>query len=496
MTKLVLHKEYRQAPIGLIVFFGQALRSIARALWPILLAFLFRDREGSREDIFPMIFIGIAIIVLINAVLSFIFFRFQVTDEELRVRKGYLKRIKLSIPYDRIQSIQIKQNVIQQGLQLVTMEVETAGASQAEVKFIALKQEVADELKTFLQGKQQETNTDANELVEDLKEEGRSILQISSGELVKVGVSENHLRSFLIILSLFFGLYTQLQDIFADRMDDLAQMGIDAVSGLSTYTYLKLLLLVFAVSLMISFLRAYVRYYELQLSAMSKAFKLRFGLLNIQEYSIPYKKIQLVSWHSNPIRKLFDFQSVKIRQASSNEENRRSQSMEIPACKLLHEKEIEEIVFGTEEETYGPWHPTHWIYFVQRFFLWSLVGAALYAISYANDLPALYIFIIAELIILALCVLAWKKQKFSYGEHLIRIQKGSIPTHEYKMEIYKIQSIQLNQSLLMRWRKRATLTIYTAAGKHLTIPYISETLAREVYSFFLFKVENSKQRWM
>ena len=60
---------------------------------------------------------------------------------------------------------------------------------------------------------------------------------------------------------------------------------------------------------------------------------------------------------------------------------------------------------------------------------------------------------------------------------------------------YKIQHLQLNQSVFQRRKKLATLVIHTAAGS-IKIPYINLELAQTIKNYALYKVESDERSWI
>ena len=64
------------------------------------------------------------------------------------------------------------------------------------------------------------------------------------------------------------------------------------------------------------------------------------------------------------------------------------------------------------------------------------------------------------------------------------------------MQNYKIQSVKFSQNIFTKKRGLANITIYTAAGENLTIPYISDKIASDLYNFLLYKIESTEEAWM
>lgn len=81
------------------------------------------------------------------------------------------------------------------------------------------------------------------------------------------------------------------------------------------------------------------------------------------------------------------------------------------------------------------------------------------------------------------------------NEEQIRISKGAI-SHQWKqMELFKIQSVKFQQTFFQKRRALASLHLMNAAGS-ITIPYIDEKLAMQIYNYLLYHTEVSKKKWM
>jgi len=63
------------------------------------------------------------------------------------------------------------------------------------------------------------------------------------------------------------------------------------------------------------------------------------------------------------------------------------------------------------------------------------------------------------------------------------------------MELYKIQAVEFKQTIFQKRRKLASLVLMNASGT-LTIPYINELLAKQIYDYLLFHTETSEKEWM
>lgn len=512
MSKIDWTKKQRQAPIGLLLFAANTLRAILKAAWPLLLIFLFKENTTDRTFLYLWLSIGGAIFMLIHTVLTYWFFKFRIIGNEFVVNKGYLKKIKLSVALDRIQTVNIKQNIFQRILGVVTVEIDTAGAKDAEIKLIAIKEEfAADFEETFGQSSPTKANDESVESAKEkpfivnednlLKTESYSnsktpIVGLSVVDLLKVGISENHLKNLLAIVGLVYGLYYQLGDIFQKRIEEFAAKGVDNIENLSlsAFVYLGIFLLIFAIG--ISMIKTILRFYNLTMTQVKEKYVISYGLLNTKIVNIPVNKIQLIIWESNPLRNILKFKTLSIKQASADNQVKKDQNINIPACNSSQQKHIENSLFGNKEIDFSEKIKTQPFYFIRQFVFILIIFIAIEIVFwfYKTEfmLPAILLLITASVGIF----IKFKKRSFRISDTVIEINKGLIGSTTKLMQNYKIQSVSFNQSFFMKRRKLATIIIYTAAGNILRIPYVKENIATDLADFLLYKIESSDMSWM
>ena len=77
----------------------------------------------------------------------------------------------------------------------------------------------------------------------------------------------------------------------------------------------------------------------------------------------------------------------------------------------------------------------------------------------------------------------------------IRISKGAISHKWEQMELHKIQAVEFRQSIFQKRRALASLDLMNASGT-ITIPYINEKVAKNIYNYLLYHTEISGKSWM
>ncbi|MEA3445181.1 MAG: PH domain-containing protein [Bacteroidota bacterium] len=485
----------RQSSKGVVLYFLMAIQKFIRAAWPVLLIYIFKNESFTGEKkIYVLIALAIIVLAMIaHAIFTYLKFFFYIEDGEFKVSKGYLKKVSLSIPLDRIQTINSKQNIFQQWLKVVSLEIDTAGAANKELKIVALKKETADALETVLNKLKPEKAGETEK--ENIVEEKIFILQLGFSDLFKVGISENHIKSSLIILAFVGGIIDQLKDYFAATYDNATEQAQDYLLSSSVFAIFMLVLLVLIIGLTFSILLIFLRYFDLKFTREGNKFQIRSGLLNKKSVSIPYSKIQILSRRTNPIRKLMDFVTINLSQATSSEENKK-QAIDIPGCNSKHLQAIHSEIFPNADKQIWSTHQSHYSYGVR---IWALIGilpttiAIIFGWAYWQIIVCAAVWFVISF---GLSYLAYTKRFVRISPELIENSSGSVGQKFSRMYNFKAQSLKYKQTIFQRRRNLATIKIYTAGGKTLIIPYINSELAYELYNFLLYSVESNQQKWM
>lgn len=497
MNNIDFSQPQRQSPKGVILFLGLSLKKIFKLLWPILVLFLLKSRtiDNQKQLIIFAVIILFVIILIINAVLSYLNFIYFIRNNELIVESGYLKKIKLSIPLDRIQTINSQQNFIQQLLNVVALEIDTAGTSHQELKFHALTKETAEALQLKLSAFSLLSSPLTHSAELSFEPERRTILQLNIYDLIKIGISENHLKSLLVIYLFVNGIYQQLHDFFRNTVDAASSQagGFLENSGILFITFLLIFFLLMLI--VFSILFVILQYFDLNFARQDGAFILKSGLLNKKDIVIPYSKIQIITWETNPIRKWMNFVSVHIIQAS-NSHIKKKQAIIIPGCSSFHLQNIQDEIFSISETSEWTKHLSHPMYFIRLWIFRILIITIPLIISMYNYWQT-YAITVGWIIISAfLSYLSYKKRYFKINTQILHTAKGTIEQEFSKFYHFKIQTIKFKQNFFQKRRNLASIVIYISGGKRIKIPYIHVELATELYNYLLYSIESSYKKWM
>ena len=499
-----LSQPQRQSLLGVVVYILRNMRALAALAFSF---FAFGAINTSIWLVFALVALPIVIIFLVFAYYQYSNFTFQVNGEELIIHKGVFVKDRLVVEVDRIQSIQITENLIQRILGVVALRVDTAGSKGSELEIPALERPKAEKLKSLLYQKKDAILEDARveqegvvqnkngEPSDPTEETGEVLVHLTILDLIKVGITENHLRTGFIALAFVFGTFSQyweyLQDYFSDSVDTYTEQALNA--GFAALTFFVIAFAVFSV--LISVVRTFLRFYDLKATLKSEAVEVNTGLLKRNESRVPIRKIQFIQWEGNPLRKAVGYESAKIKQSNSMGETEREQKIEIPALKSDETQKLIQGVFEGFSEPEVSIDASSWAYarfnFIIGFLI--LIPAAVF-LYFQVGWVAASVFLIAPIIAI-FGYFYGQTVRIQYSKNYMVIRKGLFFTRRIVIPSYKIQALSVDGNLFIDRRHLRHVSFYTAAGTR-SIRYLHEREAYLLRDYLLYCAESSEVSWM
>jgi len=488
----------RQSSVAIGIILIKFIKITVRTMWPILLSFFIGRKAGGSnfESIIGYVAIGIAVLNLGGSILTYFRFYFHLEKDAIVIEKGILKRSKINIPFERIQTINFKQNLLHQMFNVVSLEIDTAGAKKSEISIDALNKEDALALRKFIMSEKEQLTPLGVDFVQE-KEDNlleEKVLHLTPMDLIKIGVSQNHLKTmgliFVFVFSTFNGSSDYISDFIASQFEQYETYMVDN----AIVPILLLIMAVLVISFLFSLINSFLKFYELSLSINKKGLKLVRGLLNREEITVNKNKIQIISWATNPIRKMFSMFTMKISQASSTETSNKS-NITIPGSYQEQIDKIISAVFPDQNLDLGSNHKLS-KYLKYRLFLFSGILPMFVAgyILYTSEHQILYTLII-PIVSWALTSMYYAKRSFQISNEFLKNNTGLFGREHELSQIHKIQAVRIKQSLYQKRKNLATVLLFTAAGQ-LKLPFIELEQALQLENFILYRVESDNREWM
>lgn len=492
----------RQSRIAIGVILVKFLKLTLKIAWPLFLSFLIGGRHNSAfENTMGYVAIAFGAINLIGSVLTYFRFYFHLEENAMVIDKGLLRRTHTNVPFERIQTINFRQNLLHQIFNVVSVEVDTAGAAKSEISIDALTKSEANALRDqIMSGKQhiatRELSTVENAepvAIEEEKEE--LILHLSPKDLLKVGVSQNHLRSMGLIFLFVFSTMGRLTNNWEERMNNQVNQyqGYAPDSGFLVFA---IIILVLVISFLFSLINTVLKHYELSFFIKSGGFKLARGLFNREEIAINKSKIQKISWSQTPVRYLLGLWTLQIEQAGSLEMKQLQSKIKVPGCYI---EQVNQVIKTTFPAAYYQEEPRFQVSILLKYRLFAFIGLIpflLAGLALWTTLGWEVLYLLFWLPIVGGIVhLYHSKRSFELNEELLRNNSGTFGRKHELTQIYKVQAVKIKQSWYQRKKSLASVQLFTAAGRS-AIPFIPLSLALELENYLLYRAESDKREWM
>lgn len=516
MNNLDLNTPRRQSPLGAAVMFVLNLRRSVQGFIPLLVLVFFSESGGFVERSFAYIFLVIIVFQSIVSYLQYRNFYFFVEQNHFVITQGVLRTEKTNIPFERIQTVHITQNLVQRALNVVGLKIETAGSAGEELEIKALERSYAEAVRAFLlerkdevsekreasSGSDQEQNNNTGQnrtRAADEREEtyGTPLIRLGIFDLLKVGLTENHLKSGLVLFALINGYLWQYEEFlmepFEPYLEEIGETFLNRMVIMLPFTVAGFLI----IALIYSLIRVTLQHFNLKFYLGARGLKIESGLFKRNEYHIPRNKIQYFKWKSNPLRNLIGLKTLIVKQAVSKGVSDQK-TVSVPGCT---NKQLIEVLQAFYPERYSGnfvQYQANYYLFIRMFLRQAILPAAA-AIAYLLYEGFHWYFFIPIAVFLPLA--AWwlllyqRSVRMRINPELVEIKKGHFFTSRLSLKFHKLQNIDYDQSYWQKRRGLATLVFHTAAGSE-DMPHIPAEEAMKIYNLVLYKVESSDEGWM
>jgi putative membrane protein len=506
MSSLDLSVPTLQNKLGVAVLFAKNMRRAFNFFLAVIVVQFGSNFKMLGLDIWEWAYLA-GIIFLILSILQYRRFRFYVKEENFILEQGVFRSDKVHIPFKRIQTVNTRQNPVQRLLGVVGLKIDTAGSAGQEVEIPALTKDYAQQLREYLMAQKyralsededdQEIPLESAE--ETSKDSSAPLLQIklTFTDLLKVGLTENHLRSGFFLFIIVNGYLWQYEDFILAPFEGFLK---ENANHLLTQWVLLLpfaLIAFIVVSIIASLVNTILRYYGLSFSLSQSGVQLESGLFSRNNYYIPFQKVQYYKWSSNPLRELIGFKSLVVKQAGSEETVDRK-AVRVPGLRAKGLWQLLKTHYPERKKGKASLFKAHYLLFIQYFSYFALLPTLIAALLFwlesfwwPNYLPLLFF----------LPVAAFFAKKYQESvvmrifPHHVEIRKGWVFPSRTILPIYKLQNMKYRQSIFQKRRGLASLDLFTAAGSE-TMPHLSQDQVKEIYDYFLFRIESSKESWM
>lgn len=488
----------RQSLIGIVVMAADTLQSNVRALFPLVVVSFFNGKSKGYLLVLAAVVLVMAIIAGYLKYLNFTYFIDEKTREFV-VRKGIFSKTRIAIPLNKIQQVNINQNLLQRLLKVHALEVDTAGSSKTEVKIKAMTEAHANALEQRLLHDKIVAEDETDITPETAKRKQAPFIRISLMSLLKTGITTNYIRSFGILLAFFISTWQHLDDLLTysdtdkEFLDEYLNMQFLIRSMAIIIGVILFLILV------INLGRTILRFFDFKVTKEENALLLSHGLVSTRNTIIRPERVQIITVGRNFFQKKFDITDLKIKQASDLEASneRQKMQMEIPGLSTTEKDALLMFLLDTMPERGFEVRPNI-RKAIFEIFKFIIIPVALFY-GYTELVPEAketLIFVpIYVLFVGILIYFAFRNSRLFISPDFIIRQRGAWDVDNDILQPHKIQSVKLQQFFWQKWSDVGVVHLYTAGGQ-VNFGVAKFSQLQKLTNYWLYQVETSTENWM
>lgn len=510
LNNLKLHTPTRQSPIAIFLILWKVIRQLIRQAWPFLLVFIlpylnFNTTSSSRSEdpYITNIIIGLTLFSTISSLIAYFKFYYYIKNDEFIIEKGLFQKVKINLPFDRIQTINFEQSPIHQLFDVVRLEVDSAGSMESEIAIQAINKADAEYIRSYILAEKaklapKESLQTTSEEVIETEEATQLLMHHKPLDLLKIGVSQNHLRGLGIIFGFFFWIFQSLENFLPELKEGdnpIDYLKEDLGLNFEASIWLSLLGILLLFSVGISLFSTVFRYFDLRFIRTTIGFKVVSGLLTKRERSANLNKIQLIRWGDSILKRIFGIFRLHLFQASSAALSA-SKAISVPGC---YQEQIDTVrhTYFPEESAY-PYksHSISPLIIGRRMLYYGLLPLVLFFVLFYT--PDNYYYL-GWLLWIPFIYFTSRRFHKNWKVHInkegVLTEQGIIGKSYTLLQWYKVQSVSIRQSIYQQRKEVADVYFYTAAGS-VRVPYFPLEKALTIKNYVLYKVETDDRDWM
>jgi len=501
---------FRVSPLAVIFFaLGAAQKMLSHGL-PAVLVMAAWIASSDADQLYWIIraVIALAVVGVGFSILSYLRFRYRITDDRVLMRQGVLQREELDIEFHRVQNITIKEPFYMRPLGLSVLNIDTAGSGEKEISIAGIRRELALSLRDRILGSER---PESPEPVDQQLNNGKArlLVALNRRDVLIYGLTANFSWWVVIAIGAVFGsdeiterLVGWLETRFSvtDMVLYLQNEGGTLLLGLVMFGLILLGLVLFP---LISILGAVFRYDGYRLNVDGETYRKSSGFLTRFDDSLKQHKIQALIWKQNAIALYFKRISIHLRQASAGSNLESGQlpsalksTFLVPALQPALANEL-------SGEFFPDCRPDQVIYSPvdrRRFMVFNM-AVPLLPITLVALIPALLVtwkfFLVVPVfvgIVFLITNRCWQKVGYGVVGGYGFVRHGFIGTETTIFPLFKIQRIDVRQTPIQHRKGLAHLTIHLASHS-VKVPYISVEDANRFRDLAVYCAESSHEAW-
>ena len=501
----------RVRPIGALYFADKFIRGLFSNFFVLIPMFIgVRSGFNQNPQLGSMVLVGIFAIFIIFILATYYAFQFRINDGRIEIRKGVLKRLRLNVPYDKVQDIKLEKPFYYRSSNMTVVILDTAGSSKQEATLVALPDEDAESLKRIVQSSQsQESSSSIKRSGQPESQQANSpaaeelINTRSLTDLVIHGITNNRVWIILGALAPF------VDDAIGEIDSWLAYLNLSEYysieqQGLVLFTTILVSTIIIFIALVTGFsiIGSIVSYYGYSLYLAGDRLKRQSGLITRYQVNLKLSRIQHIVYKQDWLDGLFGRINLIYKQINTQVQtvDNQQRTLLVPSVTHVQGYELGRTAFFHKNPFDLTYKPVSKRYILQKGLTITLpitIFILTMTILAINDGAPNYMlwWLLVAPIVQILIVLRWYRWGYVFDNQHLYIRKGFLGLSKNVYPLFKTQQCALKQSVFMRRKGLATSELKFASAL-AKVPFMPISDCHQLIDSALFSAESSQHSWM
>jgi putative membrane protein len=481
----------RQSMAGILIFFGYNLQKMVRNFWFFIIYIFYQQHEHLVKIIIGSLVL--LLLILIFSCLNYWFFTFWIDSEtkEFILKKGIINKTTIVLPIEKIQNVNLTQNVLHKMAKVYKIAIESAGSSAQEVSINALSSDLAFLLKRSLNEAKLANQEVAIDEIQIKK------FKISTATLIKIGLTSRYRESIALFIAfvLYLGQYAE-KFIENKWINENYFDNVQTLTNDYMFLFLAIPLIIF-ILLLVNLIRTIFKFYNYTFSAENDVLVFKYGLLKTREIILKPYKIQKITIAQNWLQRKLGLHDVAIQQLQDQGDvNKMLNMLQIPGLNTSELTDFLKLTKYTNIEVKQMLLPNIRRLILNVFFFVGLPAVVFLILKHFQIITYSYIFLYGYVIlVLILSIIDYRNYKFYFNQELIKKQSGIWDVESEIVEVHKIQGIALQQYFWQKKTNIGSITFFTA-GSNVSFKTTTFNVLVQNTNVWLYKIEKSVKKWI
>lgn len=474
-------KGKRQHPLWIIFSIGKSIKEV---IIPIIYFFVIQmDSDSLFIKYGSLALLAYMIYRIISILFSWKNYKYILTDKNIEIIDGRLKKEKRYISLDRIQSVQQNTSFFHRIVGLTSLTLLTGATDDnASAKLEVISHPEAEKIQKQLKLSYSIQENELEPNIEDDTSEHASLMkhyEMTIRAIVKASFTSFY---FLALIPVLLTIYIKLDQLFS--IEDYTESTLSSLN-LSWIMITVMIALTLILSAGVGVLFVYFKYGNFRVSSDHERIFINKGVFSQTDFSIPKNKVNAIKFNKSFIRRWFKMVEVELVSAGGFGEEELQTNILFPFISERRAKcLVPEVLpaFQVEENMTKLPRPAFFVNLFRPSYFWIIVTAVIFYFW-----PERWYIPIGLLILIIVSrIIEFQHSSYALNDAFIQLQSGSISTEFFLTTRKKVDELEITESWVQRKLGLATLKISTRSKPILvsTIDDIPKEMAVHYYNWY------------